>query len=252
MPHPLPIAAVEDKETDRCALTDALQRYFREQAPEFLPRLSLFPSRQAFRKGYAPSRFRLLFLDIYLGDGNGMDIARAVREQEDSVPIIFLTTTPDFAVESYEVFASGYLLKPIRPGDHPHFQQLMGRVLAEVRRPAELHAESMYRPVCIPFDEILYIDTSSSHRFGRNRNTMVYLANGKSCSIDTSFAVIREDIGWDERFFECNHCLMVNFQHVKKLSPENMFLLKDGTAIPVSRRRLKECEAAYFSYLLKK
>ena len=44
----------------------------------------------------------LLFLDIYMKELNGMETARRIRELECKVPIVFLTSSRDFAVESYE------------------------------------------------------------------------------------------------------------------------------------------------------
>ena len=44
---------------------------------------------------------------------NGMDAARELRQRDKSVKIIFLTSSPEFALESYEVKAQGYVLKPI-------------------------------------------------------------------------------------------------------------------------------------------
>lgn len=53
----------------------------------------------------------LLFLDIIMNGTNGMKIARKLRDIQFT-PIIFLTAHADYAVESYEVYAAGYLLKP--------------------------------------------------------------------------------------------------------------------------------------------
>lgn len=41
-----------------------------------------------------------------------MKIARKLRDIQFKAPIIFLTAHADYAVESYEVYAAGYLLKP--------------------------------------------------------------------------------------------------------------------------------------------
>ena len=43
---------------------------------------------------------------------NGMKITRKLRDIQFKAPIIFLTAHADYAVESYEVYAAGYLLKP--------------------------------------------------------------------------------------------------------------------------------------------
>lgn len=43
----------------------------------------------------------------------GMETAKRVRKMDHDCRIIFITTSPEFAVESYDVSASFYLLKPI-------------------------------------------------------------------------------------------------------------------------------------------
>ncbi|MDY3038554.1 MAG: response regulator, partial [Roseburia inulinivorans] len=44
---------------------------------------------------------------------SGMDTARELRRHDPHVPIIFLTSSPEFALESYEVRTFWYLLKPL-------------------------------------------------------------------------------------------------------------------------------------------
>lgn len=58
-------------------------------------------------------RLDIIFLDIIMPLLNGMDAARELRQRDKSVKIIFLTSSPEFALESYEVKAQGYVLKPI-------------------------------------------------------------------------------------------------------------------------------------------
>ena len=44
---------------------------------------------------------------------NGMDVAKEIRQYDTNMKIIFLTSSPEFAVESYSVGAYFYQLKPI-------------------------------------------------------------------------------------------------------------------------------------------
>ena len=52
-------------------------------------------------------RLDIIFLDIIMPLLNGMDAARELRQRDKSVKIIFLTSSPEFALESYEVKAQG-------------------------------------------------------------------------------------------------------------------------------------------------
>ena len=56
--------------------------------------------------------FDAVLLDIYLGDTLGLALAHRLREFGYGGSIIFLTVAPEFAVDSYDVGADGYLLKP--------------------------------------------------------------------------------------------------------------------------------------------
>ena len=51
-----------------------------------------------------------VFLDIYLKDWLGIDIARKIRETDREVYLVFCTSSNGFASESYEVNARDYLL----------------------------------------------------------------------------------------------------------------------------------------------
>ena len=61
-------------------------------------------------KGIRPD---ILFLDVVMPGQNGMDVAKEIRQYDTNMKIIFLTSSPEFAVESYTVGAYFYQLKPI-------------------------------------------------------------------------------------------------------------------------------------------
>ena len=50
-------------------------------------------------------RFDVLFLDVFMPGENGIDTAAEVRRYDSNVKIIFLTSSAEFAVQSYAVNA---------------------------------------------------------------------------------------------------------------------------------------------------
>ena len=72
-------------------------------------------------------RFDILFLDVLMPGENGIDAAAEIRNYDSDVKIIFLTSSPEFAVQSYTVGAYFYQLKPIWAEG---FYRLMDSVLA--------------------------------------------------------------------------------------------------------------------------
>ena len=60
------------------------------------------------------ARFDVLFLDILMPGQNGIETAEEIRGYDSSVKIVFLTSSAEFAVQSYGVDAHFYQLKPVR------------------------------------------------------------------------------------------------------------------------------------------
>ena len=61
----------------------------------------------------AVTHMDIIFLDIIMPLQSGIDTAKELRQSDNAARIIFLTSSPEFALESYEVKAQGYLLKPL-------------------------------------------------------------------------------------------------------------------------------------------
>ncbi len=56
--------------------------------------------------------FDVAFLDIELGSGNGITLAKAMKDVTPDLHIIFVTAYDTYALRAFEVHATGYLLKP--------------------------------------------------------------------------------------------------------------------------------------------
>jgi DNA-binding LytR/AlgR family response regulator len=77
------------------------------------------------------TRYDILFLDVIMPAENGITAAKEIRQYDNVVKIIFLTSSAEFAVESYVVGAYFYQLKPIWEDS---FFRLMDSVIAECHR----------------------------------------------------------------------------------------------------------------------
>lgn len=61
--------------------------------------------------------FDIAFLDIYMPDENGIDVAGALRKLSPQTGIVFVTTSRDHAVSAFSLDALHYLVKPVSAGD---------------------------------------------------------------------------------------------------------------------------------------
>lgn len=97
----------------------------------------------------------LLFLDIEMGNINGMETARQLRANHNTLQIVFVTGFADYVFEGYGVDALGYLMKPVK---REQLETIISRTLTKRCRDADQiyachNGDSWYR---IPHKEILY------------------------------------------------------------------------------------------------
>ncbi len=77
---------------------------------EYTPFRSPFELLAEIEKGV---RFDIFFLDILMPGENGISVAKEIRRYDSAAKIIFLTSSSEFAVESYTVSAYFYQIKPV-------------------------------------------------------------------------------------------------------------------------------------------
>jgi len=107
----LNIAIIDDVQQDLDALAEAAREHYDQR--QISIQLHTFSSPEDFWNSYSPGSYDLIFLDIYIKQANGMDLAAQLREKGDSCALIFVTSSDAFAVASYDVQAAYYLLKPL-------------------------------------------------------------------------------------------------------------------------------------------
>lgn len=238
------IAIADDRTEDLQAAEDSLLRYFSARHPEVMKDLSVesFGSAEELLSVFEAGKFDMLLLDIYMEDMTGMEAAEAVRMKDDHVPIVFLTTSQEHLLEGYRVFASGYLLKPVldNQGEFAHtMDHVFGRMLSQEKG---LEVPAGGRQVDIPLTKIIYVDVDSEAHLLR-----FHLA-GTIVESTSPYLQIQGKLETDDRFVECHHRIIINMDYVRRMDKE-FFFLKDGSKVPISKRKLRETKAAYMHYL---
>ena len=145
-----------------------------------------------------------------------METAKRIRQTDHDCRIIFITTSPEFAVESYNVNASFYLLKPI--GKDGVFSALdrCGLQAAEQSRSVEVATACGRTQLLI--HEISYTEYV-------RRQVLVHFKDGQELAVSMSqkdFSALLLQYPW---FSDCIKGILVNFEDVEKLL-EDRFLLK--------------------------
>ena len=197
--------------------------------------ISAFPSGEAFLSSYRPGLFDLIILDIFMKEITGMDAARKIRESDQTVRIVFSTSSNDFASESYEVNACYYLKKPYGTDQ---LRSMLDRLnLEEMERMRTIRLPDGSRVV---LRQIIYADFAS-------RRVTLHCKDGENRLLASPFSEVEALLCAYPCFISPFKGIIVNFHEVESLTPD-MIRLSDGSPIPISRRKSKEVLEAYFNF----
>ncbi|MBR2715860.1 MAG: response regulator transcription factor, partial [Ruminococcus sp.] len=104
------IAICDDDIVERDTIIKLIQKGFAKT--DYIESIDWFESGEAFLSADR-DKYDLVFMDIYMSGITGMETAKKLYSENKRTKIVFCTTSSDFGVESYDVEAIRYLLKPI-------------------------------------------------------------------------------------------------------------------------------------------
>lgn len=102
--------------------------------------------------------YDIAFLDIDMGDANGIDLARRLRAIREDAIIIFVTNYIEYAPTGYEVQAFRYLLKSELDKHLPDVLELATKEFEKKHRVVSFTIESEH--IDVPVQNILYLESS--------------------------------------------------------------------------------------------
>ena len=232
------IAIADDEGMDRQHLMSLLERYCgaRGLAAEF----ACFPSAETLLDAFEPGAFQLVFLDIYMGQLNGMDAARAIHRDDPDCQIIFFTTSQTHAVASYEVRAAWYLVKPV---EYHRLETAMDTVCAQLLRDhRQISVHSTGVEVRVPLREVLFLDCA-------DERTRLHLRD-RVIVVDERARDLMAGLTRDPRFLTCNRNIVVNLDWIDR-ALEGDFLLKTGQTVPIRQRGRAAIKKDYLTWSLR-
>lgn len=230
------IAIIDDIASDAEQLKRIITSYFENR--QIPTEIRYFSSAEAFFDDYRPGNFQILFLDIYMDGITGMEAARRIRNQSDDCILVFVTTSSEFAVESYDVNAAYYLLKPFQP-------EKLCQILDSFRLKEALHARyieiiSDRVPVRVPLHSILYADTF--------RNDVCLHTDAGPLRSYLTFHKFEDQIRDCHNFLSCYRGCMVNMDRIQEATDDG-FLLDNGETVQIRKRGSAAIRKAYLQYL---
>lgn len=171
----------------------------------------------------------LIFLDIQMPGINGIDFARGIPR---NTLIIFTTAYSEYALDSYEVDAIDYLVKPI---EADRFRKSVDKAISyhtllmnEEKEKIEDITEDFFfvkserKYLKVSYKDILFVE-------GLKDYVVIHL-KGKRIITKMSLRMMQELLP-DRIFFRINRSYIVNLQHIDSFDNNDIFIADQEIAI---------------------
>lgn len=214
------IAICDDSTKDAQFVQNLLQKWADHQQLEVYS--ECFPSAESFLFRYAEDKtWDILLLDIEMESMDGVTMAKKVRQDNETVQIVFITGYSDYIAEGYEVFALHYLMKPV---NEEKLIGVLNRALEKLKQNERcMNLELSGEMIRIPLYEIRYLNV---------RQNYVTIHGRQEYTLKRSLAAFEKEL--DERFFRVGRSLILNLRYIRRVAKTEV-VLSDGTSLPLPR-----------------
>ena len=220
------IAICDDEKDFVAYLTGLLNQYATETGQEI--KVTAYYDGMELIEKY-DTTIDLIFLDIQMRLVNGLRAAERIRQMDEKVGIIFLTTLTQYGLEGYKYQATNYIIKPIR----------YARLKEEMKQWLERHRQDDSPFIVVANDAGKFKVFLKSLRFIEtfNRNLLLHtdqeniICYKKMKELETELV--------QHGFVRCHSGYLVNLFYVKRIEKLDI-ILTTGERVPISQPKRKE------------
>lgn len=233
----LKIAICDDDLQELSRISNLLNQYTKEK--NTVLKYDAFSSAIELLEAMKRQDYHVLLLDVLMPGISGIQAAREIRSFDSAVKIIFLTSSPEFAVESYAVDAHYYLLKP---GTPQKLFPILDKIFLEINRTED--GLSILMPsglVRFPFRRIEFLEV-----YGKK--LLFHIDDGSVKEIRGSISEFEGRLLCRAEFFKVHRSYIVNMEYIESLSQKDIATYS-GQTVPVSRLLHGEVKEAYMQFL---
>ncbi len=170
---------------------------------------------------------QIVFLDINMPNLNGLSMAKILR---NNILVIFTTAYSEYAVESYDVNAIDYLLKPFSferftTAVFKAVEKLKISTISELNRPELVENKKIFiksdgKNHSVFLDEILYCEAMKNY-------TKIILLNGNSLKSLVTFSKLEQDLATEnDNFLRIHRSFLISKKHISAVNSNQIFIEK--------------------------
>jgi DNA-binding LytR/AlgR family response regulator len=191
---------------------------------------------QALERGEV---YNIFLLDVIMPFINGIDVAKELRLRDNEAKIIFLTSSPEFAVASYSVDAFYYLLKPVTKEKlYVVLEKAAAEIISMAGKSILIKShKDLYK---IYLHNIEYVEVNG-------RRLVFHLRNGNTLESTGALSEIEKVLLGHRQFIKPHRSYIINMDHIDTLTI-NQVKTSSHMPIPISRVNYPDIKKAYIEY----
>ena len=192
--------------------------------------------------GLKKTDYDILILDIIMPGFTGMQAAHEIRKFNEEIKIIFLTSSKEFAIESYSVGAYYYLLKPVL---NEKLFSVLDKVVSEITSKQESCVIYTHMGIVnIPFARIECLEVYNKH-------LVFHLSDGSTKETRGALTDYENVFLERKEFLKIHRSYILNMDYIHSIEAGEIATYS-GKRFPVSRLLAKDIKEHYMNYMFTK
>ncbi len=237
------ILICDDCQEDLMALRQNIERFFFNLPDTYDYHIDSFSLGTELLKKYNENHYQIVFLDIEMPEINGLEVAKKLRENNNSLFIIFVSSYDQFMKDSFEVQPYQYLEKPIMFDSTKKVLQSIIKTLSN-NQSSILTISTVDGDYLINLKELMYIQNikgKKNYLEFHLQSGEIYITNGTIQSWENAL----KEYG----FVPSMRGILVNIYHIKIIQSTQV-ILKNNESLPLSRRQAKIIHETFVNHVI--
>lgn len=179
--------------------------------------------------------YNIVFLDIEIGNENGLDIARRLRKIDNNVIIIFITSHCEYVYKAFESQPFRFLVKPVI---EEKFNDAMNAAVEKLSNEYYIRLKVSYGYIRVKHSDIIYVEKV-------NRETIVHTVYGDYKTYLSLSNILKTD---PNNFMMIHRAVIVNINYITEIHNGNIEI-KNELILPISRMYRKNSKEKYERFI---
>ena len=231
MENNMKICICDDEEIYRNNLKQNISKYFIERKIQCM--IVLFDSLEKIKK--SSYDYDIIFMDIELNDGNGLDTIKSDLKYRNSL-VVFFTLHSEEILQGYKARAFRFLVKPLQVNE---LIETLNSAILELTNIRKIVIKTEESEQVIRVSDIIYIEANNKNIGIRTKNGFFYVRD--------RISDIWQKINSSE-FYMPHRSYIVNLDYIKSFR-KNEITMINGEKIVLSRLRRGEFEKLFYTYI---